>query len=99
VQLREELKLDCALKNLRGAIDGAKDGKERLRDIVEDLRHLRSEGTGEVVWFDLTTTARTAADWAVRGTRAPISITFEDVDQPKAKGIPGHVQQIIMNLV
>lgn len=99
IGLRQDLKLDRALKNLRGAIDGAKDGAERVRDIVEDLRRLSAEGTGETVAFDLKTTARTAADWVMRGTKTPVALAFEGPDHLPAMGNPSHVQQIVMNLV
>ena len=99
VALRDELRLDRTLKNLRSAIDGAKDGAERVRDIVEDLRRLSAEGSGEVVNFDLMTTTRTAADWVARGTKTPVKMTFADDASTKAMGDPGHVQQIVMNLV
>jgi len=99
IALREELKLDRTLKNLRGAIDGAKDGAERVRDIVEDLRRLSAEGSGETVSFDLMTTARTAADWVIRGTKTPVKVSFEGGATRLALGNPGHVQQIVMNLV
>ena len=99
VVLRDELRLDRTIKNLRGAIDGAKDGAERVRDIVEDLRRLSAEGTGEVVPFDLMTTTRTAADWVTRGTKTPVRLSFEGGKARQAVGNPGHVQQIVMNLV
>jgi two-component system sensor histidine kinase HupT/HoxJ len=99
VALRQELKLDRDVKNLRQAINGAKDGAERVRDIVEDLRRLSAEGTGEAVDFDLVTTTRTAADWVVRGTKTPVKVVFSEGAHPSARGNPGHVQQIVMNLV
>ncbi len=99
VALRDELRLDKTVKNLRVAIDGAKDGAERVRDIVEDLRRLSAEGPSETVRFDLLTTARTAADWVVRGTKTPVKVKFESDAQMDAIGNPGHVQQIVMNLV
>ncbi|SLN74069.1 Sensor protein FixL [Roseovarius gaetbuli] len=99
VALRRDLKLDRDLKNLREAINGAKDGAERVRDIVEDLRRLSAEGTSEAVDFDLVTTTRTAADWVVRGTKTPVKVVFCEGAHPIARGNPGHVQQIVMNLV
>ncbi len=99
VALREELKLDRALKNLRTAISGAKDGAERVRDIVEDLRRLSAEGSAEPVAFDLATTARVAVDWVTRGTKTPVKVAFDDGPTPRALGNPGHIQQIVMNLV
>ncbi|MEM8956258.1 MAG: ATP-binding protein [Pseudomonadota bacterium] len=99
VQLREELKLDRELVNLRQAISGARDGAERVRDIVEDLRRLSAEGSGEETDFDLVTTTRIAADWIERGTKTPVQITFAGASHLVARGQPGHVQQIVMNLV
>jgi hypothetical protein len=61
VGLREELRLDREIGNLREAVAGARDGAERVRDIVEDLRRLSAEGTGEGREFDLAETARIAA--------------------------------------
>ncbi|MAQ82622.1 MAG: PAS domain-containing sensor histidine kinase [Maritimibacter sp.] len=97
--MRDELRLDKTVRNLRTAIEGAKDGAERVRDIVEDLRRLSSEGAGKLVSFDLMETTRTAADWVVRTSPQPLDIAFEDASNRQARGNPGHVQQIVMNLV
>ncbi len=99
IALREELRLDRDLRNLRSAIDGARDGAERVRDIVEDLRRLSAEGTGETVDFDLLETARIAANWVQRGTKRAVSLSLHGDGKVSALGRPGHVQQVVMNLV
>lgn len=99
VALRDDLRLDRTVKNLRSAITGAKDGAERVRDIVEDLRRLSADGSGETIQFDLMHTARTAAEWVSRGTKASVDIEFTGDTEVLAFGNPGHVQQIAMNLV
>jgi two-component system sensor histidine kinase HupT/HoxJ len=99
VRLREELRLDRELRNLRDAVQGAREGAERVRDIVEDLRRLSSDGAGEMVDFDLVETARVAASWVRRGVRPGIDLDFEGADSLLARGRPGHVQQVVMNLV
>lgn len=99
VALRASLRLDREVANLRAAIDGARDGAERVRDIVEDLRRLSSEGSGERVRFDLVETSRVAANWVLRGMKTPVALRFEGVGRLEAFGRPGHVQQIVMNLV
>lgn len=99
VALREELKLDREVRNLRDAVQGAREGAERVRDIVEDLRRLSSDGTGEVVVFDLVDTARVAASWVLRGSRPGVALRFEGVAELPVTGRPGHVQQVVMNLV
>ncbi|MEY4982894.1 MAG: hypothetical protein RIR62_1160 [Pseudomonadota bacterium] len=99
VALRATLRLDREVANLRAAIDGARDGAERVRDIVEDLRRLSSEGSGERVAFDLAETSRVAANWVLRGMKTPVTLRFAGAERLMALGRPGHVQQIVMNLV
>jgi len=99
VALRAELKLDRELKNLRQAISGTSEGAERVRDIVEDLRRLSADGTGEFTAFDLATTTRIAADWVSRGMKRPVRLVIDAPGQVMARGRPGHVQQVVMNLV
>ncbi|SHF36809.1 two-component system, NtrC family, sensor histidine kinase HupT/HoxJ [Ruegeria intermedia] len=99
IRLRQELKLDRELRNLRAAIDGARDGAERVRDIVEDLRRLSAEGSGEITSFDLAETARVAAHWVERGARRRVTLTHTGDDRVPARGRPGHIQQVVMNLV
>lgn len=99
VTLRESLRLDREIGNLRTAIDGARDGAERVRDIVEDLRRLSSDGSGERIGFDLAEVSRVAANWVMRGRREPVSLRIEAAGPVPAFGRPGHIQQIVMNLV
>lgn len=99
VALRATLRLDREVTNLRTAIEGARDGAERVRDIVEDLRRLSSEGSGDRVMFDLVETSRVAANWVLRGMKTPVTLRFEGMEKVMAFGRPGHVQQIVMNLV
>ena len=98
ITLRRELRLDREVANLRLAIDGARDGAERVRDIVEDLRRLSSDGSGEKVVFDLAETARIAAEWVLRGMKQPVALET-DLVEAQVLGRAGHVQQMVMNLV
>jgi two-component system sensor histidine kinase HupT/HoxJ len=99
IALRAELKLDRELKNLRQAIAGTSEGAERVRDIVEDLRRLSADGSGEFTAFDLAATTRIAADWVSRGMKRPVRLVIDAPGQVMARGRPGHVQQVVMNLV
>jgi len=99
IDLRADLKLDRAVTNLRDAIQGARDGAERVRDIVEDLRRLSAEGSGEMIRFDLVETARVAANWVQRGSKSALSIEFSGEEPVMAIGRRGHIQQVLMNLV
>ncbi|MGI1661483.1 sensor histidine kinase [Palleronia sp. KMU-117] len=99
VELRQTLKLDRELKNLRTAIDGAREGSERVRDIVADLRRLSVAGGATRERFDLVEAARVATRWVLRGSKSGIEARFEGCDSLQILGNVGHVQQIVMNLV
>jgi two-component system sensor histidine kinase HupT/HoxJ len=98
IELRRELRLDREVANLRVAIDGARDGAERVRDIVEDLRRLSSDGSGEKAVFDLAEVARIAAEWVLRGMKQPV-VLETSLLRADVSGRAGHVQQVVMNLV
>jgi two-component system sensor histidine kinase HupT/HoxJ len=99
IALRNDLRLDREIANLREAIRGAHDGAERVRDIVEDLRRLSSDGSGEKVAFDLAETVRVAASWVMRGMKQPVSLVMDPMEPARVYGRPGHLQQVVMNLV
>lgn len=99
IELRRELRLDREVANLRTAIHGAREGAERVRDIVEDLRRLSSDGTGEMAEFDLAETARIAAEWVMRGMKQPIALDTSGLEETPVRGRAGHVQQVVMNLI
>lgn len=98
VALRADLKLDREMTNLRIALEGARDGAERVRDIVEDLRRLSADGTGEMAAFDLVETTEAAMNWVKRGSRMAARVTTDGPARVTAFGRKGHIQQVIMNL-
>ena len=97
--LRGELRLDRHLGNLQSAVHGAREGAERVRDIVEDLRRLSADGSGETTRFDIAETARLSANWIERGMKSEVEISFEGEPVCMVLGRPGHIQQVLMNLV
>ena len=99
IALRGELRLDRNLGNMRGAVEGARDGAERVRDIVEDLRRLTADGGGEVTCFDLAETVRISANWIERGAKSALRLRFTGEPECLVIGRPGHLQQVLMNLV
>lgn len=99
IRMRKDLRLDRELANLREAISGARDGAERVRDIVEDLRRLSSDGSGDKVTFDLAETVRIAASWVMRGRKQPVHMDLSGLCPAMVRGRPGHMQQVVMNLV
>lgn len=97
--LRGELRLERDMRNLREAVEGTSEGAARVRDIVEDLRRLSSDGSGEMVAFDLAEAVQIAAHWVLRGSRAHVALRLEGLPRLMVRGRPGHIQQVMMNLV
>lgn len=99
VDLRKDLKLDRAVRQMRSATSGALEGAERVRDIVESLRRLSAEGAGEIEPFDLRSTVETAAEWVIKGRASSIPVEIRAEGPVWVQGRPGHIQQVVMNLV
>ncbi|AXQ95397.1 ATP-binding protein [Cereibacter azotoformans] len=99
MRLREDLKLDREVRNLREAVRGAREGAERVRDIVEDLRRLSSDGSGEAERFDLVAVTQVATAWVLRGARREVEVEMTGLPSLEVTGRPGHLQQVVMNLV
>lgn len=99
INLREELNLDREVSNLRTAIDGARDGAERVRDIIQDLKRLSSDKVGNKNLFNLAEVARIAASWVLKGSTKTVQLNIEGEETLMAYGRAGHIQQIIMNLI
>ena len=97
--LRGELRLERDIRNLREAVEGTRAGAERVRDIVEDLRRLSSDGAGETGVFDLAELAQVAAHWVLRGARTEVGLEIAGLSPLEVRGRRGHVQQVLMNLV
>ncbi|GIT93040.1 PAS domain-containing sensor histidine kinase [Jannaschia pagri] len=99
VAMRQDLKLERDLRNLRVAIDGARDGAERVRDIVDDLRRLSGDGGGAIAPFDLAEAVQVAVKWVDRGSKSGVPVTVTVDHGLTVQGNSGHVQQVVMNLV
>ncbi len=99
IALRAEQKLDRAVRNMRNAVSGALEGAERVRDIVESLRRLSADGAGLVERFDLAEVARNAAVWVIKGRAVTTPLNVKADEPVRALGRPGHIQQVVMNLV
>lgn len=99
VRLRDDLKQECEVRNLRTSAQGARDGAERVRDIVADPRRLSADLTGEMCDFDLVDTAEVATNWVQRGSKSAAGIRFAGLPRLRAHGREGHMQQLVMNLL
>lgn len=97
--LRQQLRIDKLLADLPSLLEGTMEGAERVRDIVMDLRQFSSGQKHHDTEFDLVHTIQTAVHWVTRDAGIKIRIGYELPQQQLIKGNPGHIQQVLINLV
>ncbi|HRJ51751.1 MAG TPA: ATP-binding protein [Candidatus Thiothrix moscowensis] len=97
--LRQQLRIDHILKDMDSLVSGTVEGAERVSDIVRDLRSFSSSQTDKTVRFDLLHVLETSVRWVVKGSRMEVIIVYDLPDELWLEGIPGQIQQVIINLV
>lgn len=99
LESRRELRVDRALADLPGTLDGMLEGAERVRDIVAELRRFSSEQKSASERFDLTALLRSAVTWVARAQMRDLEVVFDLPEKLEVAGHPGHLHQVAMNLV
>lgn len=97
--MREQLRLDKAIKDLNSLVDGTMEGADRVKEIVNDLRQFSSTQVSEKALFDLRHVVHTALHWIMKETKFTVEI--EDVlpDPLNAYGHAGQIHQVVVNLI
>lgn len=97
--LRIELRIDHILEDLAPLLDGAIEGAERTRDIVDGLKRFSAADRNENVEFNLTEIIERSVHWVTRATPPSFQVDLELPEQLPVAGSPGQMQQVIINLV
>lgn len=98
-RLREELRIDRILDDLAPLLDGAIEGAERTRDIVDGLKRFSAADRNENVEFNLAEIIERSVHWVTRATPPGFSVSMDLPEQLPVRGSPGQMQQVIINLV
>jgi len=96
---RGELRIDRTLADIPSTLAGMLEGAERVRDIVADLRRFSSDRREARELFDLAGVARSAVDWVAKSQMPDLAIRMEVPEGLEVSGHPGHIHQVMMNLV
>jgi two-component system sensor histidine kinase HupT/HoxJ len=99
LKLREELRIDHILKDLAPLLEGAVEGAERTRDIVDGLKRFSATGRNENVEFNLAEIIERSVHWVTRATPAKFRVTANLPEELRVMGSPGQMQQVIINLI
>ncbi len=98
-QLRTELRIDHILNDLTPLLDGAIEGAERTRDIVDGLKRFSATDRNENVPFNLTEIIARSVHWVTRATPAKFRVLTDLPNNLPVTGSPGQMQQVIINLI
>jgi two-component system sensor histidine kinase HupT/HoxJ len=98
-KLREELRIDHILADFAPLLDGAIEGAERTRDIVDGLKRFSATDRNENVKFNLAEIIERSVHWVTRATPAKFRVTTDLPGNMPALGSPGQIQQVIINLI
>ncbi|MFG1345416.1 ATP-binding protein [Xanthobacter autotrophicus DSM 431] len=96
---RGDLRIDRALSDIPATLSGMLEGAERVRDIVADLRRFSSDRREAREVFDLAGVVRSAVDWVAKSQMPDLAILVDVPEGLEAVGHPGHIHQVMMNLV
>ena len=99
VKLREELRIDHILQDLTPLLDGAIEGAERTRDIVDGLKRFSATDRNENVKFNLSEIIERSVHWVTRATPAKFHVDTNLPNFLPMLGSPGQMQQVIINLI
>ena len=97
--LRERLRIDHILSDLAPLLDGAIEGAERTRDIVDGLKRFSATDRNENVNFNMTEIIERSVHWVTRATPAKFRVKTRLPDDLPVTGSPGQMQQVIINLI
>jgi len=98
-EMRQELRLDKAIKDLNSLVDGTMEGADRVKDIVNDLRQFSSTQVSEKKTFDLNHVITTALHWIIKESKAPVEVITDLPETLEAFGHSGQIHQVVVNLI
>jgi two-component system sensor histidine kinase HupT/HoxJ len=98
-EMREQMRLDKAIKDLNSLVEGTMEGADRVKDIVNDLRQFSSTQVSEKKAFDLTHVIKTALHWIIKESKAPVEVIEDVPEKLLAFGHSGQVHQVVVNLI
>lgn len=98
-KLRDELRIDHILNDLAPLLEGAIEGAERTRDIVDGLKRFSATDRNEDRNFNLTEIIERSVHWVTRATPAKFRVNLKLSGDLPVIGSPGQMQQVIINLI
>lgn len=97
--MRHDLRIDRALSDLPGLIDGMIEGAERTRDIVDALKRFSAVDRMVAERVNLNEVIERSVRWVVQSAPAQFDVQIDIPDGLSCTGSSGQLQQVVMNLI
>ncbi|KIL98964.1 Signal transduction histidine kinase HoxJ (hydrogenase regulation) [Paramagnetospirillum magnetotacticum MS-1] len=97
--LRAKLRIDSTLADLPALMEGTAEGAQRVADIVRSLKRLSFSAGSKPEEFDLGEVVAKAVQWSGSGKKGLASMDLDLPDSLMARGNPGQLHQVIVNLI
>ena len=94
-----QLRMGRVLDELPALLEGTKEGAERVKDIVEDLKCFSASPRGDAQRLNLSEVVHAGLRWATRGQRFDVAVSEDLPAELPVTGHPGPLQQVVINLV
>lgn len=98
-RLRNDLKIDRMMTDIRPLIEGSIEGATRVSEIVQDLQRFSTPQDQQMQRFDLVKIIQTAVHWVLKASRYRPDIRFVLPDEYPISNNEGAVHQILVNLI
>ncbi len=98
-RLRETLKIDTMLNDIKPLLEGSLEGSERVKNIVEELRRFSTPKQNEVESFDLIQLIHSASHWVTQSARNKPKLMIHTPDTLSVTANKGYIHQILINLL
>ncbi len=98
-KLREKLKIDRILDDIKPLIEGSLEGSERVKTIVQELRRFSTPKINAVECFNLVDLVKSAIHWVTHSALVKPKIITRLPDKLYITANEGYIHQILINLL
>ncbi|WP_020394869.1 sensor histidine kinase [Thiolinea disciformis] len=97
--LRQKLRIDRILQDIRPLLAGSMEGAERVSEIVKNLRQFSTPASQKPESFDIVALCQRTVMWLVRSAPHKPQIDLDCPEQLVIYNYEGYVSQVLVNLI
>lgn len=97
--LRQQLRIDRILQDIRPLLEGSMEGAERVSEIVKNLRQFSTPASQKPESFDIVALCQRTVSWLVRSAPIKPQIEHDCPTRLLIYNYEGYVSQVLVNLI